>query len=173
MKNYIFFSIILCSFINPIFAQFSQGIVNAGNISFMCDSSSSRLANGFEIKNTNNQIFTSEMERPNLPPKPLDCYSLIAQISPEEIQAIFRQAFTPTRRQILINERVDLFCYLRRIEGKIKEVYFDIAQNTQITPQELAQLETLIKQKHFPQPSNVCQSAEYLLRGLIIKFKDL
>lgn len=169
-KYYIILLYFFCK--NILFSQsltFFEQIINTGTITYKCDFS---WGTHIEVFNTQNLLNVGE-EGSILPPKPLTCYSLIAQISPEEVQTIFRQVFTIPRRQVLLEETIHLSCYLKRTEGKVKEIYFEIAQNTQITPQELAQLETLIKQKHFLQPDNVCQSAEYLIRTLIVEFKDL
>lgn len=164
MKNIQIILILILSSINIVQ---SQNIPNGedGTFTFNGINYEFYRANGLTIYNSQNIIANGSSERPNHTFYNIsgNCHDKRAYTDTLLIVQAIKNVFSPARRQQLINEYIYLECLLHRPTHKIKEIKFVFRENTQITQQEMYQLETIIKsQNHIQNPSDLwCPNLEY------------
>ncbi|TAE10715.1 MAG: hypothetical protein EAZ95_14495 [Bacteroidetes bacterium] len=139
-------------------SAFSGNSVTVGNTTFICKQAQRPI-----IKIFHHQSSFNTGSIPNLPPTLPNCRH--GYIEGKTIKGYIFAVFNASRRAELANERLQIAVYINRDTGVTSEVYYYVSKTTLITPQEIAQLETLLKQNVHIQAEKMCPNIDV---GIVI-----
>jgi hypothetical protein len=161
-----FFGLLYQSPAQSAFSNVEQIIVNG--ITYVCENDAKYYS---LVYNSNNPSL--QWNPGNEPPAPQECREMNPTIKINQISVknAINTVFSPERKNQLKEENFSMNLFIKPATGEIGDVYFHLSKSTQITPQEIYQVEQALRGLLMP-ANPTCASKSYIVYPYRVKWTE-